>query len=276
MLSYYDAALKRFNTSRASIFRQESNTHKYVKTAAEKMINMRKEFGVLKDVQSVMESITDPQDKKEFAKRWLKTAKDLHYEARNYVHVKNPKTFAGADRYGGARDLRQVAKREVGFAENAIRRLGGNDFTLDSLYKDIANDKLKDAYQDIKNLDFKDPTEKLNGRSISDQKNDKIKFVIKKLSDALAANASFKKLTEQPQSAAINNFYSLRTSLDRDAVFTNALKNYLSRNWNKDTILKDLENGCKGLGDKLASRNLYVDRVIKPDAKAVKKAGPGL
>ena len=265
----YERSLARFNTKRWSALRQESRTHAMARKAAETMIDLRKEYGVKGAMGSLMSKITDPSERREFASKWLEAAQDLQMSAEHYVDVKNPFTFAGADRYGAAKDLRNIARRDVSTTLEAIKSYGGNEFSLADVYRDIAANKLKKAEKALNEFDFSKPTAKKDGRSVSDQIIDQKKVLIDTIYDVLAANLSSNALEKNPESAADNNFYKMRTQLEYSVHLMVAMDNYLAENMNKATILADLKNNGKKLMDKLTKdHNLNVEQIAKPEVKA--------
>ena len=266
-MKLYDAALKRFNTQRWSVFRKESRTHALVREAAESFLAIRKEYGVKHGVAGIMEDIKDPEDRRELAVRYLEAAQDLHHHARFYVHDKNPMTFAGADRYGGAKDLRAISKKDVAVTEAAIKKFGGEDFSLTDIYAEVAARKHNAAEKCVSGMDFSQPVAPKNGRSIDDQITDRKKVLLDAICDVLASHYSETAIRNDPESVADNNYYKIREKMNESVQLVVAVDQYLSQNMNKDTILADMKNKGKGLIDKLAqAHNLDVEKIAKPSA----------
>ena len=274
-LTKYDEALAKFNTSRLSIFRQESGTHARLRLAAKKMVDLRKELGVSKKVEDFLPRITDPAEKKEIAKKWLAATEDMHYYADHYVTVKNPKTIAGIDRHNGAKDLQTIAKKESEWIDKAILDNGGNDFSLSSLHKEIAEDKVREAEQALSKMDYSKPTEKKDGKSISAQEEAQQKYVADKLYDVLAGVVAARELSKNP--ASTTTFHQCRKKLDRSIWMAEAIKNYMEdkNNWKKETIMNDLKDGAKGLFAKMKTAyQVNVEQIAKPEEPVKRSAQP--
>ena len=264
----YNAALEKFNTSRASFFKQESRTHERARLAAETLRDLRTQLDIT-NPSSHFVKLSEEKKQREFAKKWLDAANTLSYESKRYISKKSPLTFAGRDRKAGAVDLKKLAANEIRLCENAITaRAEKTDFTVKDIYLDIAKEKLHLATDAIRNADFSLPEGPLDGKSVADQMKEKKESVKQAICDAVAASASQKQLGAGDGQNTAANYYALRRHLEQNALFQQAVTAYLDKpeNWGKNMILQDLENGAANLVSKLQTSNkqLNVEHVIAP------------
>jgi hypothetical protein len=259
----YDNALKLFNSKRLGIFRQESNTHAKVRVAAENMIKFQNshEYG---DLGESLDAITDPGNKKEFAKKWLDTARTLNYEANHYYSVKNPYTFAGSDRHRGASELKFLAEEEYKKCEEAIENSMGLD--LNKLYREIASEKRESVINEFKNLDISKPTASKDGKSVDDQILEQQKNVYHIIFKAIASEYSGLELAAYPDNMEKGNFFSVLSKFEKNVFLGGAVVGYISDNWDKDIILHDLsENKLTNIMKVIEKRGVDLEKIINPE-----------
>ncbi len=262
----YENALDKFNTKRLSAFRQESRTHAGVRVAAENMMNFQNSAGY-GDTDATLKGIQDPQAKKEYAKKWLDTARTLNYEADHYAKVKTPWTFAGSDRRSGAIDLRDISRHEYEACERAIAKVGGKDFDLTGLYKEIASEKRESAIREFEKLDLNTPTEKKNGKSVSDQIKDQKLAVLHTIYKSIAAQYSWEEMQLYPENTDKGNYYNVLSTLDNSVKLIMSVDSFLEKNWeNKDNIKSALnEMGLKTIMNHLKESGVNIDAMVNPE-----------
>jgi hypothetical protein len=191
----YDAAITKFNTARASIFKQESKTHARVRVAAQNLKRLREDMGAANPTSHFVK-LKDVKDKKEFVKKWLDAASTLANEADNYIGKKNPYTFAGKDRKSGARNLKQLADNEIRICEGAIEKQSTkNRFDVGDVYLEIASDKFRNAMNIVTDHNnYQVPVEEKDGKSVEKQIKEQKELIRNAILDAVAASTSQKKL----------------------------------------------------------------------------------
>ncbi len=252
VVTLYERALARFNTKRLSIFEQESSLHASLREAAEAMKDFR--AAGKKGMTLRLSEAQTKGDKTDFAVDWLMTAQEVLSLSQEYIDRKNPFTFAGADRYGGARDLEAISKKEVQICKDAISKLENEGISLKSICDKIAFKKKEAAERQLngeileenilgseRNVDY----DRLNAGDKSERA-----FAKDLLIDTLASHSTHE-LLEQGQNT---DFYAVRNQLRKDRTLSNALDRYLTGgNLSKEAMSADLEGGLKGLAGKLGN-----------------------
>ena len=234
--------------------------------------------------------VENRQEKMQRAVQWMSAAQEMFYQADIYVNQKDPLTFAGRDRKNGAKDLRNIAAREIKAAEDAIRAAGGEEM-LQEVYRGVAQQKAMAAENLMSRMDISKPTQERNGRSIDKQVEDQKHEVRRLMLDSLAAHVSEMALHDSPQNTAGANFHNIRTHLEWNVKLAMAVYDHIEENWNnkaeldkwvKDPgkMIQDIRtNGdYKDLGDRLMDYTKPLEhrgKVMEDANKAVKKEQGG-
>ncbi len=168
VLETYTNSMSLFNKKRASFFKQESTEHKELREAAEKMKQIRESVKESFKGEGPKDALAKMQDRKaqmSLAKKWLRSAHELRDAAKNYINIKDldfvTLSPAGRDRKRGAKQLKKLGKAEIDQCRNTINSIEGDGFDLKTVYEELKNDKLNEAYEtlnklkDVKNLDPK-------------------------------------------------------------------------------------------------------------------------
>ncbi|MCR5283075.1 MAG: hypothetical protein K6E18_06860 [Lachnospiraceae bacterium] len=158
VLETYTNSMSLFNKKRASFFKQESTEHKELREAAEKMQSMRsttfegKQFGI----KEALAAEKNAEARMNIAKTWLRNAHELRDAAKNYINIKDldfvTLSPSGRDRKRGAKQLKKLGKAEIDQCRNTINSLEGNGVDLKSVYEELKNDKVSEAYTTINSL----------------------------------------------------------------------------------------------------------------------------
>ena len=168
VLETYTNSMSLFNKKRASFFKQESTEHKKLREAAEKMQQLRGTItGDFDGVgpKDALSKIQKRDARMTLAKTWLRNAHELRDAAQNYINIKDIDLVtispAGRDRKRGAKQLKKLGKAEIDQCRNTINSIGADGLDLKTVYEELKNDKLNEAYEtlnklkDVKNLDSK-------------------------------------------------------------------------------------------------------------------------
>ncbi|MCR5337013.1 MAG: hypothetical protein K6E75_00505 [Lachnospiraceae bacterium] len=261
----YQKGLDRFNTKRLGIFKQESDKHKNVRLAANYMMKIRAQAdnGFDGQMGRAVSAAKDERSKMLIATQWLYGASRLNYQAGVYIRDRNPLTFAGADRYGGARDLEKFSSQDIRFCLQTIEKEG---LDLKAIQKAIAQRQLKESLTELKKIDFTavrgaDPTERA-----------KLKEVIY---TNLTAAAAIEVMDREGADPAVTGYFNLRKSFDRDKNLSEALDVYVSEAFHWGNVEVHLSQGAKGFIDTLKETNnkLQYGKLTGLKKEPVKKAG---
>ena len=91
----------------------------------------------------------------------LRAVNEMNYYAQTYLDKRiGPLTFAGKDRYNGARAIKHIAEKELEHVHNSIKNLkleeaDQKEFSLSSLYEKIAYDYYRKGMDGFKTIDYK-------------------------------------------------------------------------------------------------------------------------
>ena len=280
-------ALDKFDTKR--LFGQRaSRSHQRVTDAVNSMVTLKNSGEG--SLSASLGQVENRQEKMQRAVQWMSAAQEMFYQADIYVNQKDPLTFAGRDRKNGAKDLRNIAAREIKAAEDAIRAAGGEEM-LQEVYRGVAQQKAMAAENLMSRMDISKPTQERNGRSIDKQVEDQKHEVRRLMLDSLAAHVSEMALHDSPQNTAGANFHNIRTHLEWNVKLAMAVYDHIEGNWNnkaeldkwvKDPgkMIQDIRtNGdYKDLGDRLMDYTKPLEhrgKVMEDANKAVKKEQGG-
>ena len=280
-------ALDKFDTKR--LFGQRaSRSHQRVTDAVNSMVTLKNSGEG--SLSASLGQVENRQEKMQRAVQWMSAAQEMFYQADIYVNQKDPLTFAGRDRKNGAKDLRNIAAREIRAAEDAIRAAGGEEM-LQEVYRGVAQQKAMAAENLMSKMDISKPTQERNGRSIDKQVEDQKHEVRRLMLDSLAAHVSEMALHDSPQNTAGANFHNIRTHLEGNVKLAMAVYDHIEGNWNnkaeldkwvKDPgkMIQDIRtNGdYKDLGDRLMDYTKPLEhrgKVMEDANKAVKKEQSG-
>ena len=249
----YEKSLDRFNTKRLSIFGPESPLHERVREAAEALLRLRsaqeKPLG-----RRLLETPEGMQE--DFLYDWMSSAQELLYESREYIAKKNPFTFAGADRYGGCRDLNKLASKEMELCRQAVDKLKVQhpDLSMKKLQKKCAEQKWNAAKQELKNNIQYEQADQGDKTQLGRLKN--------ALFSAMAANLT-QAILDMENGPDVS-FYEIRQKLMADKPLSRALDAYLQPgSIQEGAVLEDIKYNMKGLRENLQQHGLAEDHIQK-------------
>ncbi len=233
-----ESSLEKFNTKRL-LSSGETVEHERAREAAQKLVEWK--TGDL--FKGGMGDLSVEQSK-QYAKMWLSAAGDLHQKAQRYVEMKNPLSPAGRDRKAGAKQLSAAAAAEVSTAEKAIR---GQGLSLKDVYQEIAQDRLREAGENIRSVE---------GKSFQELPEKEQQKLLHNIYDVLAAKVSLNSFEHAVQGNANTtggNFFAVRHAMERNSTLANAVAGYLSDpNTNLQSLKNDLAMDGRSLYNSIA------------------------
>ena len=273
IINDYSSALGLFSTNR--IFTsKESKKHSTLRKYAEKMQARRRQAQVMGESElhdtlgTYFLSKGDPEDQRQFAKNWLINAYEMKYHADIYLDNRNPWTFAGIDRYDGAKKLQKLAHYEVHYCEKKISALGDdaeNGINLTSLHRDIASSKHEEAMEKLLDTDFSNQTVEEKTRSATT------------MAEALASLVAGYVLESGGKDPKVVNHYTVLDKICKGVFLAQAIINIVQSKPSRETLEalfdpKNMNNN-KGIKHYLQQRNINLFDEFVPKPPAVKTAG---